>query len=120
MRRCRTKITGLSPTFWLRAWIVISLSDRELHGYELISSLNEIFPNLLSPGVGGMGRGYRILRDLEEEGIIIGRWEVEGTGPARKVYRLTSEGEKLKEDILRHIEEMQEYISRFLELTMKA
>ncbi|ACI19382.1 PadR family transcriptional regulator [Dictyoglomus thermophilum] len=118
-RKCRTRVTGLSPTFWLRAWIVVSLSERELHGYELISSLSELFPNLLSPGIGGMGRGYRILKDLEEEGIIIGRWDVEGTGPAKKIYRLTSEGEKLREDIIKHVEEMQDYINKFLELTSK-
>jgi DNA-binding PadR family transcriptional regulator len=119
VKKCRTRITGLSPTFWLRAWIVISLSERELHGYELISSLSEIFPNLLSPGIGGMGRGYRILKDLEEEGIIVSRWDLEGTGPAKKVYRLTSEGEKLREDIIKHIEEMQDYINKFLELSSK-
>ncbi|MGB9768040.1 MULTISPECIES: PadR family transcriptional regulator [Dictyoglomus] len=119
VKKCRTRITGLSPTFWLRAWIVISLSERELHGYELISSLSEIFPNLLSPGIGGMGRGYRILKDLEEEGIIVSRWDLEGTGPAKKVYRLTSEGERLREDIIKHIEEMQDYINKFLELSSK-
>ena len=119
MKRCNVRSTGLSPTFWLRAWIIISLSDRELHGYELISSLTEAFPGIITPGIGGMGRGYRILRELEEEGIIIGRWSMEETGPAKKVYRLTDEGEKLREEIIKHVEGMKNYIDKFLALASR-
>ncbi|HOJ92571.1 MAG TPA: helix-turn-helix transcriptional regulator [Dictyoglomaceae bacterium] len=119
MKRHGAKGTGLSPTFWLRAWIVTSLEGRELHGYELISTLSDIFPGLIPPGIGGMGRGYRILRDLENEGIVISRWDTDDSGPAKKIYRLTEDGERLREEILNYVEEMKGYIDKFLECAIK-
>jgi len=35
---------------------------------------------------------YRILRNLEDEGLVISKWDTTGTGPARRVYELTEDG----------------------------
>ncbi len=37
---------------------------------------------------------YRTLRVLEANGHVISEWDVAGSGPARRVYRLTSSGER--------------------------
>ena len=37
---------------------------------------------------------YRTLRQLEANGNVVSEWEMENSGPARRVYRLTGEGEK--------------------------
>ena len=36
---------------------------------------------------------YRTLNVLEKNGFVISEWDVEGSGPARKLYSLTEEGE---------------------------
>jgi len=117
MHRCRhgMRETGLSPGFLLRAWILVTLGNKELHGYELMNSSSNMFPGLIIPGPSGMGRGYRILRMLEMEGLITSRWEVEEPGPARRVYNLTPEGERLREEVISSIEEMKGYIDKFLD-----
>ena len=41
---------------------------------------------------------YRTLRQLEKAGNVTSKWEVEKSGPARRIYRLTPKG-------LRHLDE---------------
>ena len=36
---------------------------------------------------------YRTLKVLESNGFVVSEWDVEGSGPARKLYSLTKEGE---------------------------
>lgn len=107
---------GFAPGFWLRAFVLVALSKRELHGYELLKMIDEYFPGFcFCKGLSGMGAGYRILRMLEMEGLIKSRWET-GEGPAKRVYSLTPEGEKAKEELLRYVREMKDRIERFLKL----
>jgi DNA-binding PadR family transcriptional regulator len=35
---------------------------------------------------------YRHLRGLEADGLVQSEWQTEGSGPARRIYRLTPEG----------------------------
>jgi PadR family transcriptional regulator PadR len=37
---------------------------------------------------------YRTLRQLEANGNVVSEWEVDKGGPARRVYKLTPEGER--------------------------
>ena len=37
---------------------------------------------------------YRYLREMDEEGLVVSAWDTEGTGPPRRVYRLTSQGDE--------------------------
>jgi DNA-binding PadR family transcriptional regulator len=37
---------------------------------------------------------YRHLRGLEEDGLVQSEWQTEGPGPARRMYRLTPEGDE--------------------------
>jgi len=37
---------------------------------------------------------YRTLRTLEANGKVVSEWEADSSGPARRVYRLTREGEE--------------------------
>jgi PadR family transcriptional regulator PadR len=37
---------------------------------------------------------YRTLKILESNGFLVSKWDVEGSGPARKLYSLTKEGEQ--------------------------
>ncbi|MBC7194769.1 MAG: PadR family transcriptional regulator [Caldisericia bacterium] len=110
IKRC-----GFSPGFWLKAWILVILGKEELHGYEIMSKLGEIFPNFMKcKGPSHMGRGYKILRMLEMEGLITSRWEMNEEGPARRVYKLTEEGEKFRKELIKGIEKNMEFLNKFI------
>jgi PadR family transcriptional regulator PadR len=61
------------------------------HGYGLAGEIQE---HALTDASIDAGALYRTLRQLEKNGNVISEWNVENRGPARRVYRLTGEGEK--------------------------
>lgn len=73
-----------------------------MHGGELLRLLLTEIPHPLGVDSAGV---YRALRDLETGDQIRSEWSTEGSGPPRRVYRLTPLGqaalEKWKEDVLR-------------------
>lgn len=107
-----------SPGFWIKAWILVILGKEELHGYEIMNRLKEFLPGILyCKGPSHMGRGYKILRMLEIEGLISSKWEMQKEGPARRVYRITEDGERLRKNIVKNIEENLNYIKKFIEFS---
>ncbi len=46
-----------------------------------------------------LGNLYRLLRSLEEEGVVASVWDESLAGPAKRVYRLTPSGEELLDDM---------------------
>ena len=60
------------------------------YGYELVGELNE---HALTDSTIERGAVYRTLRTLEENGNVISDWDVSGSGPARRKYHLTPDGE---------------------------
>lgn len=68
----------------LRFLILQSLSEKPMHGYEIMKNLGEEFGGLYQPSAGAI---YPTLEALEDEGYVIGE-EKEG----KKVYSVTSKG----------------------------
>jgi PadR family transcriptional regulator PadR len=60
------------------------------------------------------GMIYRHLRQLEEDGLVSSSWETEGVGPAKRVYRLTPEGEEVLAAWVDHMEKQVENLSSFI------
>ena len=63
-----------------------------MHGYELIERVPEVAGEDVRVDVGNL---YRILRALEEEGIVTSEWSAELPGPAKRTYQLTDAGNRL-------------------------
>lgn len=104
-----------SPGFWLKAWVLVLLGRGELHGYEIMNTFEQLFPEMCPCGdPSQMGRGYKILRILETEGYIQSRWATE-SGPAKRVYSLTPEGKKIREEVIKSIENNFESVKAFIE-----
>lgn len=61
------------------------------HGYELAKALGE---HSLTDSVIEPGALYRTLRRLEANGHVVSAWDSTGSGPARRLYELTPEGEE--------------------------
>lgn len=76
---------------FLEPVLLLLLEERPAHGYELLERL--------APLVGEqrveMGNLYRLLRALEDEGLVRSEWDASAAGPAKRRYELTTEGHGL-------------------------
>jgi DNA-binding PadR family transcriptional regulator len=67
------------------------LDKRPMHGYELKAAFEEAVGTLWDLNIG---RVYNTLRLLERDGLAeLQGEEQEGRGPARRIYRITAEGQ---------------------------
>jgi len=75
------------PRNFLRPCVLLLLRESPAHGYDLLERLKSFgFPG---SDAGGL---YRMLRGLEDEGLVRSAWERSATGPARRRYQLTRGG----------------------------
>ncbi len=72
---------------FIRPRLLLQLSKKPAHGYELLEVLES--ENLPTPDPSTL---YRTLRHFEEEGLVHSTWDTSGAGPARRVYELTDQG----------------------------
>ena len=78
----------------LPAFILLALAEKPVHGSAIHSVLIKRM-GLARPDTGAI---YRTLQQLEQEDAVVFEWDTSGSGPAKKVYRLTPFGwEKLEE-----------------------
>lgn len=73
----------------LPALILAVLADSACHGYGIARRIEQQSAQALQMKEGSL---YPALRVLEQEGLIAGEWEVQPSGPARKVYKITATG----------------------------
>jgi PadR family transcriptional regulator, regulatory protein PadR len=71
--------------------LLLLLSERPTHGYELLERL----PPLLGEERVDVGNLYRVLRALEEDGVVTSEWQADLPGPAKRTYALTDDGRAL-------------------------
>lgn len=79
------------------------------HGYQLVAGLAALG---IDTGTD-TSRIYRLLRTLEEAGLVTSTWDTSGSGPARRVYQITAEGRGFLSSSARS---MREAASRMLAL----
>jgi poly-beta-hydroxybutyrate-responsive repressor len=91
--------------------LLLLLRERPVHGYELIERL----PELGLEGRVDIGNLYRLLRALEDEGLVRSEWNADLPGPAKRTYELTAEGRRLLDRWAEALGRAQETISSFLE-----
>jgi DNA-binding PadR family transcriptional regulator len=62
-----------------------------------------------------MGNLYRVLRALEEDGLVRSEWEADAPGPARRIYELTADGRRLLDEWASALRGSRERIDAFLD-----
>lgn len=72
----------------LPAFILLLLAEGEKHGGALLTELSQRLPGC-GPDSAAL---YRTLQQLEEAGEAVSAWDTSGSGPARRVYRITDAG----------------------------
>ena len=73
----------------LEASILALLAESASHGYELVEQVNGVAADLVCIDPGSM---YRLLRGLEQQGLVRSSWETADAGPSRRVYVITEQG----------------------------
>ena len=85
--------------------------DGRCHGYELISDLHEY---ALTDSEVEIAAVYRTLRQMEKNGCVSSEWEIEGSGPARRLYTLTPHGEEHFQEWITVLDHMSKSMQRFV------
>ena len=76
------------PRNWLTPVLLLLLREWSSYGYDLIEKATAFGFAALNPGTL-----YRVLRQMEKEGMVSSAWDTTGQGPARRVYSITEAGE---------------------------
>jgi PadR family transcriptional regulator PadR len=76
---------------YMQPSLLLGLKIKPSYGYELINNIQEFG---FVQGQAPPGMIYRHLRGLEADGLVKSEWETEGTGPAKRIYHLTPEGDE--------------------------
>ncbi|HYQ84673.1 MAG TPA: helix-turn-helix transcriptional regulator [Rubrobacter sp.] len=102
---------GGRPRNWLVPVVLLSLRDRNSHGYELMERTSAF-------GFEAMNTGtlYRTLRRMEEDGVVESSWETSRVGPARRMYAITDIGEAHLGFWAKSLEQYQHAMSDFFGL----
>lgn len=91
--------------------LLLLLAEEAAHGYELIEKLSGWGLEELAPDTTVV---YRTLRRMEREGLVRSEWVPGESGPAKRLYRLTPEGEELLHAWVITIRKNRNALERFL------
>jgi len=93
------------------AALLLLLRERRAHGYDLLERL----PDLTGEERIDVGNLYRVLRALEEQGLVSSVWDDSLAGPAKRTYELTEAGGDALERWATSLADTRQRIDRFLE-----
>jgi PadR family transcriptional regulator, regulatory protein PadR len=86
--------------------LLLLLRERPTHGYDLLERL----PELTGESRVEMGNLYRLLRALEEEGLVVSDWS-----DGKRTYAITERGVQLLDQWVEALRTSQERTQRFIE-----
>lgn len=89
--------------------LLLLLSERPAHGYDLLDRLAELIPERID-----MGNLYRLLRRLEEDGVVTSEWDAALPGPAKRTYALTEAGRDLLGAWAKALRDTQRVVDAFI------
>ncbi|MDQ7095043.1 PadR family transcriptional regulator [Desulfosporosinus sp. PR] len=95
----------------IQAELLLLLKQKPSHGYELIQRLNEVE---FRSGEADTATVYRNLRRMDKDGLIASHWEVGESGPGRRLYKLTLQGEESLKIWAQYIAQQKMKLEKFL------
>ena len=98
----------------LTPWVLLLLKQWSAHGYFLLQTLQRMgFPRVDHTAL------YKELRNLEKGGYVTSNWETDGSGPAKRTYRITPLGEDFLRSWAEAVAGYERMISSFFDLYMQ-
>ena len=98
---------------YIQPSILLGLYDKPSYGYELIQTIQNFG---FIQGQAPPGMMYRHLRQLEEDGLVASEWNTDGSGPARRMYHLTPDGEEMLTIWIDFMDRKAENLTKFIKL----
>lgn len=99
---------------FLEPCLLVLLAEQPSYGYQLMERLSVSSMAEQAPDAGLV---YRTLRRLEQEGMVHSVWETGSTGPARRQYTLTADGNSYlaawEVEINRTVSKLQGFLKRY-------
>jgi len=110
--------TGKNLARFVQPAILAVLARESLHGYRILERLTEeaMFRDQ-APDAAGV---YRVLKSMEQEGLVTCAWDLQTSGPARRQYTITARGRACLAQWLETITRYQGSISTLLETIRQA
>jgi PadR family transcriptional regulator PadR len=90
--------------------LLLLLRERPAHGYDLLERLADLLPGERID----MGNLYRVLRALEEDGLVRSEWNAELPGPAKRTYELAPAGAQVLDEWAAALAHSRDRIETFL------
>jgi PadR family transcriptional regulator PadR len=106
---------GAPPRGLLEPYLLLLLRNLRMHGYQLMRSLTAMGFAAVDPA-----SVYRVLRQMEKEGLITSCWETGDAGPAKRTYTLTDAGETFLANWAGSLQRYQGLLDRFFDLYLGA
>jgi PadR family transcriptional regulator PadR len=97
---------------FLEPCLLLLLHRNEAHGYELLDGLK---PFGFAENPVDLSTVYRKLRGLEEQSFVTSHWDTDSGGPARRLYRITEEGDRYLARWVGDLRETDRVLHHFLE-----
>jgi PadR family transcriptional regulator, regulatory protein PadR len=98
---------------YIQPSILMILKEKTSYGYELIQNIGQFE---FVRGNAPPGMIYRHLREMEEIGLVVSEWKTDEGGPAKRIYRLTSEGDEVLSFWVGYMERQANKMLAFVEL----
>ncbi|MDR1714008.1 MAG: helix-turn-helix transcriptional regulator [Coriobacteriales bacterium] len=115
LKACSQLAKSLSRLSQPTVLTVLATSDEPLHGYAIVQRAAE------SPMFGGAKPDptgiYRLLKQMEDDGLVTSQWETPKAGPAKRAFTLTEVG---RTELRRWIDSLACYTTTINELRDQA
>jgi PadR family transcriptional regulator PadR len=106
---------SIATDAWAKNWyiplILLTLREWRSYGYELMEKMTAFGLNAMNPGTF-----YRMLRQMEKDGFVSSCWDTSETGPARRIYSITSAGEAYLKYWAESLNQYQRMMNTFFQL----
>jgi len=89
--------------------ILSLLKGRDSHGSDLYQSLKDRFGMEAAKPVV-----YMALRRMERHGLLVSHWDMEDSGPAKRVYKITEDGIDYLNESIGELKKTAEIIERMI------
>jgi len=97
---------------FLEPCLLLLLRGDATHGYNLLEALRQFG---FAPGTVDASVVYRILREMEDAGWVRSQWDTAGSGPPRRVYTVTPDGEGYLDAWINDLRCTRDEIDQFIE-----
>ena len=94
----------------LHVAILNLIKDKSAHGGEIYQTLKEKFKIDAPRGII-----YALLRRMEGDSLIVSNWDIQETGPARRIYHITEDGLEYLKAFLERLRRASQMIHILLE-----